>query len=65
MPTKPWYQSKTIWAGIISVLIALYEGFATSLHLPPLPLAIITAILAAFGITVTAFRTTTNTTVTK
>ena len=65
MPTKPWYLSKTIWAGVISALIALYQAFSTAFKLPQLPLDTITAVLAALGIFVTWARTTTNTTVTK
>lgn len=27
MPSKPWYQSKTIWSDIVTILLALL-GFA-------------------------------------
>lgn len=30
MPTKPWYQSKSIWSGIIAALIGIYNVVATT-----------------------------------
>lgn len=37
MDTKPWYQSKTIWAAVVSGLIGLYNGVAAAKGLPPVP----------------------------
>lgn len=31
METKKWYQSKTIWAGAIAVLVALYNSAQAAL----------------------------------
>lgn len=63
--TKPWYTSKTIWTGIISGALAAYQALAPVFHWPELPMDAIIGFLAIFGISITYFRTTTNTTVTK
>ncbi len=55
METKPWWQSKTIWAGVIVVFIATYNGFrpafAESFHvtLPVIP-EFVYALLGALGV---------------
>lgn len=62
MEQKPWYQSKTIWAGLVAVLIAVYNaasaGLATGCTTDPVGLCInlpiipewVFALLGAFGI---------------
>jgi uncharacterized membrane-anchored protein len=63
LETKPWYQSKAVWTGVVAVLIAVYNAIGTSLApnlgwmLPPIPEWVF-GILAAFGV---YFRTTVTT----
>ena len=59
MGTKKWYQSKSIWSGVVAVLIAGYNAAATSFGAPAIP-DFIFAILGAFGI---YSRTTATTTI--
>jgi len=48
--SKPWWQSRTIWAGVLAVLLAAYnEAVAVGLGLPPIP-DFVYAILGALGI---------------
>jgi len=51
MATKPWYLSKTVWAGVIGLLVVVYNAIEPSLgiKLPSIP-EYVYAILAAFGI---------------
>lgn len=60
MGDKKWWQSKTIWAGLIAILIAVYSTVSQQLaancvngtlcyNLPPIPEWVF-GILAAFGI---------------
>lgn len=62
MDSKHWYTSKTIWAGIIAVILGVYDAAVAGLlsgcntdpvglcfHLPVIP-AWVFSILAAFGI---------------
>jgi uncharacterized membrane protein len=51
MESKPWYQSKTIWAGVIGLLIVVYNAVEANLgiKLPTIP-EYVFGILAAFGI---------------
>lgn len=49
METKKWYQSKTIWSGIVAVIIAAYNTAATQFHLPIIP-EFVYGILGSFGI---------------
>ena len=41
--TKPWYTSKTIWAGILGTMRGIYMVLQstlpqyTNIHLPPIP----------------------------
>ena len=61
MPTtvsKPWFQSKTVWAGALAVLIAAYNEASGSFGLPPIP-DFVYAILGALGIYGRAAATTT------
>jgi hypothetical protein len=61
--TKSWYLSKTLWAGIIAVLVAAYNAYRLNLgpHLPEIPEWVF-ALLASLGIW---GRLTTTTTLTK
>lgn len=47
--TKPWYQSKTIWAGAVAALVGVYNSIAAVKALPPIPDWVFT-ILGAIGI---------------
>ena len=64
MPSKPWYQSKTIWAAIINFLVALYGLVgqylvpALGFHLPAIP-GIVLTFFSAMGIYSRANATTT------
>lgn len=50
MPTKPWWQSKTILSGIVTGVVGVYLSLiANGVHLPAIPAWIIT-ILSAVGI---------------
>lgn len=63
MNTKSWWQSKTIWTGILGVAFALYDAFRMAVQanfgttFPEVPVWIF-GILGAFGI---VFRTVTTT----
>jgi hypothetical protein len=59
METKSWWRSKTIWAGVVAVILAGYGTAATQFGLPPVPEWIF-ALLGALGV---YGRTTANTTV--
>ena len=60
METKPWYQSKTIWAGILAVLFAAYDAFRANLGpaFPAIP-EFVYGLLGALGIYGRASATTT------
>lgn len=47
--TKPWYQSKNVWTGVVTVLVAAYGTAAVAFKLPAIPEWIFT-ILGAIGI---------------
>lgn len=53
--TKPWYQSKTIWSGLVAALIGIYNVVATTAlpafghNLPAIPDFVFT-ILGAIGV---------------
>lgn len=52
--SKPWYTSKTMWAGAITVLLGAYavvveNQAAFGLHLPPISPAVF-GILGALGL---------------
>jgi hypothetical protein len=61
MESKKWYMSKAIWAGLVAVLVSLYDAGQTALaaqcgiegsfclSLPDIPTWIYT-FLAAFGV---------------
>jgi len=52
MPTKPWYLSKGVWAGVIGLAIVIWNAVPTyipSLVLPPVPEWLL-GILAALGL---------------
>lgn len=35
--TKPWYQSKNIWAAVTVGLLGIYNAIALAKNLPPVP----------------------------
>lgn len=47
--TKPWYQSKTVIAGILAGVIGIYNTISVAKHLPPIPEWVFT-ILGAIGV---------------
>jgi hypothetical protein len=47
--TKKWYLSKTVWAGVVAVLVAGYNAAAAQFGLPAIP-EFVFAILGAFGV---------------
>jgi hypothetical protein len=47
--TKKWYQSRTIWTGIVAVVLAAYSTAATQFGLPTVP-EWVYAILGSFGV---------------
>lgn len=47
--SKKWYTSKTIWAGIVAILIAAYNTGSSSFGWPPVPDWVFT-LLGAIGI---------------
>ena len=49
MDTKPWYQSKTIWAGVVAAMLGVYNSIAAVKKLPPVPDWVYT-ILGAIGV---------------
>jgi hypothetical protein len=50
LTSKPWYESKTIWAGILTLAVAIWNTLPVfGVVLPAIPEAVY-AILAAFGI---------------
>lgn len=58
METKPWYQSKTIWAAVVTGLIGIYNGIASVKSLPAIPEWIF-PILGSIGVYSRATSTTT------
>ena len=55
--TKPWYQSKTIWIGIVAVIITAYNAASATFALPAIP-EFVFGILGALGIYTRATATT-------
>lgn len=49
MGTKPWYQSKTIWATFVTALIGVYNAVGGVKGLPPIPDWVFT-LLGAIGL---------------
>jgi hypothetical protein len=49
MDSKKWFMSKTIWAGVVGVILAAYASASASFGLPPVPEWVF-GILAAFGV---------------
>jgi hypothetical protein len=47
--TKAWWMSKTIWAGVLTVLLTAYNAASETFGLPPVP-DFVYAILGALGI---------------
>lgn len=54
---KKWYKSKTIWTGVVAVLLAAYSTASASFGLPPVPEWVF-AILGTLGIYTRATATT-------
>lgn len=57
--TKPWWQSKTMWAGLVGLLFNTYAALAVifpDAHFPAVPAWVITIIDALLGGGVMAFR---------
>lgn len=49
MESKKWYLSKTVWSGIVAVIVAAYNAAASSFGFPAIP-EFVFAVLGAFGI---------------
>lgn len=49
METKNWWQSKTVWAAIIAVIVTAYNAIAPYQKWPEIPEAVY-ALLGAFGL---------------
>lgn len=49
MESKAWYKSKSIWTGIVTIIISGYLTAVPIFHLPAIP-EYVFAILGAFGI---------------
>jgi len=49
MESKKWYLSRTIWAGVVAVLVAGYNTASVQFGLPAIP-DFVFAILGAFGV---------------
>jgi hypothetical protein len=47
--SKVWWQSKTVWSGIVAVAVELYNVFASSYSLPAIP-SYVFAVLGGLGI---------------
>ena len=49
---KKWYESKTVWSGIIAVVVATLNAIMVNFNVPGLHfvLNLITSIAGAFGI---------------
>lgn len=54
--SKKWWQSKTIWAGVVAILIAGYNAGAAQFGWPEIP-EFVYALLAALGVYGRAFAT--------
>lgn len=59
MDNKKWWQSKTVWAGVVAVILAAYGTAAAQFGLPPIPEWVF-GILGALGV---YGRATANTTI--
>lgn len=49
MESKPWYQSKTLWAAVVAGLIGIYGGISQVHPLPAIPQWVLT-LLGAMGL---------------
>lgn len=47
--TKKWFQSRTVWTGVVGGLLAIYGSLAPGLNLPHIPEWIF-ALLSGLGI---------------
>jgi hypothetical protein len=46
---KPWWKSKTVWAGVFTVALVAYNAASENFGLPPVP-DFVYAILGALGV---------------
>ena len=46
---KKWYQSKTVWAGVVAVIVAAYNVASAQFGLPVIP-DFVFGILGALGV---------------
>lgn len=49
MESKKWYLSKTVWAGVVAVVIAAYNSASVQFGLPAIP-DFVYGILGALGV---------------
>ena len=49
MNEKKWYLSKSVWTGIVAVVLAAYSTASVQFHLPAVP-EFVFGILGAFGV---------------
>ncbi len=49
MENKSWWKSKTIWAGVVAVILAAYGTAAAQFNLPAVPEWVF-ALLGALGV---------------
>lgn len=67
--SKKWWQSQTIWAGVIALIRGIYQvaqvtlPLFTSVHLPPIPPVADAILGSALGTTVIHGRYTADTTI--
>lgn len=47
--SKPWYQSKAIWAGVVAIFLAGYNAGAVAFGWPEVP-EFVYGLLAALGV---------------
>jgi hypothetical protein len=57
MESKKWYLSKTIWTGVVAVVLAAYSTASSAFGLPAVPEWVF-GILGAFGVYSRATTTT-------
>lgn len=50
VPTKPWYTSKTIWAAVVTALVAIYKAIAPTFGWPVDFLPTLEGVLIAVGL---------------
>lgn len=69
METKKWWQSKTIWGGIIGVILSVYQALVVAMaanfniNLPMISSEMLIAFISLLGFLGIVFRKTTTTVV--